>query len=73
MLLELHAISPERLSAAGYAEFHPVDTNATAEGRANNRRVDLVLLPRTAINFAAAGRSSATGPWRKITDGDEQD
>jgi chemotaxis protein MotB len=36
--------SPERLSAAGYAEFHPAAPNETAEGRALNRRVDLVVV-----------------------------
>ena len=70
LLLELHAIPPDRLSAAGYAEFHPVDTNTTAQGRANNRRVDLVVLPRTAINFAAANSIGPNGPWRRITDDD---
>jgi chemotaxis protein MotB len=33
-----------RLSAAGYAEFHPVAGNDTVEGRAQNRRVDIVVL-----------------------------
>jgi len=33
-----------RLSAAGYAEYHPVAANQTAEGRAQNRRVDIVVL-----------------------------
>jgi chemotaxis protein MotB len=33
-----------RLSAAGYAEYHPVASNATVEGRAQNRRVDIVVL-----------------------------
>jgi len=33
----------ERLSAAGYAEFHPIADNDTEEGRASNRRVDLVV------------------------------
>jgi chemotaxis protein MotB len=37
-------IDPMRLSAAGYAEFHPVDDNSTTEGRAHNRRIDLVIL-----------------------------
>ncbi|KAA6465037.1 flagellar motor protein [Acidobacteria bacterium AB60] len=69
-LLELHAISADRVSAAGYAEFHPVDTNATPEGRANNRRVDLVVLPRSAVDFSSPGYSRQTGSWRKITDGD---
>jgi chemotaxis protein MotB len=33
-----------RLSAAGYAEYHPVANNGTVEGRAQNRRVDIVVL-----------------------------
>jgi len=33
-----------RLSAAGYAEYHPVAANQSAEGRAQNRRVDIVVL-----------------------------
>jgi chemotaxis protein MotB len=68
LLLSLHAIPPERLSAAGYAEFHPVDTNDTPEGRGKNRRVDLVILPRTRINFAQSGPSRPSGAWAKITD-----
>jgi chemotaxis protein MotB len=38
------SIPPERISAAGYAEFHPVAANDTAEGRSQNRRVDIVVL-----------------------------
>jgi len=37
-------ISPARLSLAGYAGERPVADNATPEGRALNRRVDLVIL-----------------------------
>ena len=37
-------ISPTRLSVAGYAEYHPVASNETPEGRAQNRRVDIVVL-----------------------------
>lgn len=70
IMLESGDIAPDRLSAAGYAEFHPVDTNETVEGRANNRRVDLVILPRTAINFAASEKRKPGGSWQKITDGD---
>jgi len=33
-----------RLSAAGYAEYHPVASNQSADGRAQNRRVDIVVL-----------------------------
>ena len=68
-MLSLHGVSPDRLSAAGYAEFHPVDTNDTADGRGRNRRVDLVIMPRTKVNLAS-DTAQATGEWRKITDED---
>lgn len=37
-------IEPNKVSATGYGEFRPLADNATPEGRAKNRRVDLVLL-----------------------------
>lgn len=40
-------MDPARLSAAGYAQYHPIASNATAEGRAKNRRVDVIVLART--------------------------
>ena len=43
-LLRLYHLPPERLSASGYAEFRPKATNATPEGRARNRRVDVIIL-----------------------------
>jgi chemotaxis protein MotB len=47
-LLLLHAnVHAEQMSVAGYAEFHPAASNTTAEGRARNRRVDIVLLVDT--------------------------
>jgi chemotaxis protein MotB len=46
-LLEHSMINPSQLSAAGYAEYHPVASNATADGRAKNRRVDIVFLSPT--------------------------
>jgi chemotaxis protein MotB len=41
-----HGVGPGRLSVAGYADQRPVATNATAEGRAANRHVSLVVLRR---------------------------
>ena len=75
LFLELDAMPAEQLSAAGYAEFHPEASNETAEGRAENRRVDLVVLPRTRIdlssaNLSATGLPHSSGAWRKVTDGD---
>ncbi|MEO0325345.1 MAG: OmpA family protein [Myxococcota bacterium] len=38
-------VSAQRLSAAGYAETQPVAANDSAEGRQQNRRIEIVLLP----------------------------
>ncbi len=61
-------IAPERIATAGYAEFHPVASNDTAEGRAANRRVDLVVLPRSLIDLSEKEPSETTHKWKKITD-----
>ena len=37
-------VAAQRLSAIGYADNRPVDSNETAEGRARNRRVTLLIL-----------------------------
>ena len=44
-LVENENISPQRLSAIGYGEFHPVSDNDSKEGRQLNRRVEIVILP----------------------------
>jgi len=44
LLIVRDGFSPDRLSAAGYAEYHPIATNITPEGRGMNRRVDIVIL-----------------------------
>ena len=38
-------ISPERLSAIGYGEYRPVASSETSDGRKQNRRVEIVILP----------------------------
>lgn len=43
---EQKGISPERLAAVGYGEFHPVTENDTAGGRLKNRRVEIVVSPK---------------------------
>jgi chemotaxis protein MotB len=37
-------VAPDRLSATGFAEFHPRVPNTSDEARASNRRIDLVIL-----------------------------
>lgn len=36
--------SPDRLSAAGYGEYYPIESNKAPEGRLQNRRVDFIIL-----------------------------
>lgn len=43
-LVDEASFEPARLSAAGYGEFHPRESNDTAEHRARNRRVDVVVV-----------------------------
>lgn len=38
-------IDPSRLSAAGRGEYNPVATNSTSEGRARNRRTQIIITP----------------------------
>ncbi|MCB9674129.1 MAG: OmpA family protein [Alphaproteobacteria bacterium] len=38
-------LAPERVSAASYAEYVPADSNKTKEGRANNRRIEIIVVP----------------------------
>ena len=44
LLILRYSFAPERLSAAGYAQYHPIASNETPQGRSQNRRVDLVIL-----------------------------
>jgi chemotaxis protein MotB len=68
IFLATDALAPGRIAAAGYAEFHPVAGNDTAAGRAENRRVDVVVLPRTTTNLTSPWADSSRKSWRKITD-----
>ncbi|WHY98160.1 flagellar motor protein MotB [Peribacillus simplex] len=50
LLLENKELDPEMFSAKGHGEFKPVASNETKKGRAKNRRVEILIVPRTAIN-----------------------
>lgn len=43
-LVDQAGVAPERLGAVGYGEFRPLADNQTAEGRAKNRRIAIVVL-----------------------------
>src|SRR6266700_519564 len=44
LFIERFQFDPARLAAAGYAEYHPVQSNSSVEGRSMNRRVDIVVI-----------------------------
>jgi chemotaxis protein MotB len=50
-------IDPLRLEIVGFGEFHPLQPNASAEGRNANRRVTILVLDQTAANDAATSRA----------------
>lgn len=43
--LQENGVDPKMLSASGYAEYQPAATNDTEEGKAANRRIEIVLMP----------------------------
>jgi chemotaxis protein MotB len=45
-LIEKHSLVADRLSIVGYGEYRPLVTNDTAENRAKNRRVDIVIVDK---------------------------
>ena len=48
-------VNPHRMSAVGYGEFRPLDTNETEHGRATNRRVEIFLKVEDAEDVSTEG------------------
>lgn len=46
ILSENKKVNKQNLTAAGRGEFSPLASNATAEGKAKNRRIEIILTPR---------------------------
>jgi chemotaxis protein MotB len=51
-------VPPEWLSAVGYGEYHPAASKSTVEGRARNRRVDLIIIGAAAQKLEPDGAST---------------
>jgi len=56
-------LTPERIAATGYGEFHPLAGNDTPEGRARNRRVEIYL------RVHRKPPAGATRPVSEVLDG----
>lgn len=46
ILTETYGVNPLQIQPCGRGEFKPVDTNETAEGRAHNRRTEIIMAPK---------------------------
>ncbi len=53
--IEQSQLLPARLSASGYSEYHPIESNDTATGRSGNRRVDIVIEAMDEVNTEDSG------------------
>jgi len=62
LLIVREGYSANRLSAAGYAEYHPIASNLTPEGRSINRRIDIVVLGQDATSAPIAKSEPRTQP-----------
>lgn len=67
-LVEYHGLPPGRMSAAGYADQRPVASNETPEGRAANRRVEIVVHSLASDTEPTFG---GTGPLADASPNDE--
>lgn len=53
-LTEQGGVDPRRIGAVGYGEFRPIADNSTPEGRAQNRRIAIVVLSEELVGLDAA-------------------
>jgi chemotaxis protein MotB len=63
-----HNINPQRIGVVGYADQHPVASNGSESGRAQNRRVEVLILPTTVRSTGMASTPAKTAkPVNKDT------
>ncbi|MBI2371827.1 MAG: OmpA family protein [Deltaproteobacteria bacterium] len=60
-LIEQHGLDPARVGASGYSEHRPVASNSTDDGRARNRRVDIVILREPEDTSGSPGAPVGSG------------
>ena len=58
-LLAMDGVDPGRMASVGYGEYQPVTSNDTAEGRARNRRVVLVISRNLEVRRSLTSSGSA--------------
>ena len=68
-LVEEAGVDPRRISAVGSGEFKPISDNTTAEGRARNRRIAIVVLPEE-LGSADLPRTKPLEPSKSVPSSD---
>ena len=58
-LIERHSMNPDKFSMVGYGERRQITTNSTDEGRAKNRRVDIVILTSPVVQTLNVQKQNA--------------
>lgn len=53
--IEFQGVSPDRLIATGFGEYRPVASNETAQEKAKNRRVEIVISPKKRARASSVG------------------
>jgi chemotaxis protein MotB len=59
-LVDQGGIDPANLSAVGYADMRPIASNDTEEGRAANRRIEIVLYPKDLKHIVEAPQPASS-------------
>jgi chemotaxis protein MotB len=60
--LAKHAVSQQRIAAVGYADQRPIASNTSVDGKAQNRRVEVLILPSTVRSSVARTNSASAAP-----------
>ena len=61
VLVSRYRFDPSRISVAGYAQYRPISSNGSEEGRRKNRRIDLVVLASPGDPASMSAKSLETG------------
>jgi chemotaxis protein MotB len=68
-----HQVSPQRIADVGYADQRPIASNTTTDGKAQNRRVEVLILPSTIRSTMVSTKapSKVAAPRKVIGNKDE--
>lgn len=65
ILTDNYKVEPARVTASGRSKYEPIDSNETPEGRARNRRTEIILAPKLdeLMRLLEQSSTAATGSF----------